>query len=175
MAAGIGMDAGQREADLISSTSAQVMEALANLLKALAVKKDYHFSDVDDKGLKVILDHIRQGGQVHQSIIDEKDSALFERSLKARHIPYAQVEWKDPAGNAKRVYFTRAGSADGVTKNLPNDVRLLEEAWEIFVMQLQKHAERPVQREEQQEQAERISGADQAGTGYRRNRSEIDR
>lgn len=175
MAAGIGMDSGQREAELISSTSLQVMEALANILKALAVKKDYHFSDMDDKGLKVILGHIRQGGQVRQSIIDEKDAALFERSLRARHIPYAQAEWKEPEGNTKRVYFTRAGSADGVKKNLPNDMRLLEEAWEIFVMQLQKNAERPVQLEEPQEQTEPMYEADQGRTNYKKNRSAIDR
>ncbi len=138
MAAGIGVDAGQREADLVSNTSVQVMEALINLLKALASKKDYSFSDVNDKGMKAITDHIRKGGKVRQSIIDKKDAAIFEQAFRAYHIPYAQVEWKDAEGEEKRVYFTRDGAADGTRTALPSDARLLEEAWKMFALRMRE-------------------------------------
>ena len=172
MAAGIGMEAGQKEADLISGTSAQVMEALANILKALAVKKDYSFSDVDDKGLKAILEHIRKGGKVRQSIIDDRDAELFERSLRARHIPYTQLGWKDPEGAKKRVYMTRSGAADGIRRGLPDDTRLLEEAWEMFAMQIRERLEAPERQGEDIRTAEDIGVTDSI---FRRKKREIDR
>jgi len=138
MAAGIGMDAGQREADLVSGTSVQVMEALINLLRALASKKEYSFSDVDDKGMKAITDHIRQGGKVCQSIVDTKDAASFEKALKAYHIPFAQVAWQETNGRGKRVYFTRDGSSESVRKVLPSDARRLEKAWKMFALRLRE-------------------------------------
>ena len=172
MAAGIGMEAGQKEADLISGTSAQVMEALANILKALAVKKDYSFSDVDDKGLKTILDHIRMGGKIRQSIIDDRDAELFERSLRARHIPYTQLEWKDPEGAKKRVYMTRSGASDGIRRRLPDDTRLLEEAWEMFAMQIREKLEAPERHGEYIQTAEDTGFSDSI---FHRKRQEIDR
>lgn len=50
MPAGIGMDAGQREADLAALTASQMAEALVNLLRALAGRHTERYSDDLDRG-----------------------------------------------------------------------------------------------------------------------------
>ncbi len=129
MAAGAGLDVGQREADFMAQTAAQMTEALIHLLCEIGRKHADSYSDNFSCGMKVLSKHVSDGGLVKQSIVDEADAVSFENALRRAHVPYAEILVKEEP--AKCVFLTRAGAVDGV-RGLPDDTALLEKAWEEF-------------------------------------------
>ena len=146
MSTGIGMDAGQREADFAALTTSQMAEALVNLLRALAGKHTERYSDDLDRGMKLLSAHVKQGGLVKQSIIEEAGAEPFAAALREHHVPYLRLQVQTEDGT-KSIFFTRGGAAETAEKQLPDDTKGLERAWESFVSQTMERMSQGVQQQ----------------------------
>ncbi len=142
MPAGIGMDVGQREADLAALTASQMAEALVNLLRALAGRHTERYSDDLDRGMKLLSGHVKQGGLVKQSILDEAGADTFAGCLREHFVPYLQLQVQTEEGE-KCIFFTRGGSVNA-DRPLPDDTKGLEKAWEDYVEQTMRRLQQNI-------------------------------
>lgn len=97
------------QADSALTTGSKLLEMLAQILMSLSNKKKY--VDPDEKAIKVILDHLKNGGGTKSQIVSAQDAQILAACMKANHVPFVQMQFMDENGELKASFITRDSDA----------------------------------------------------------------
>lgn len=128
--ADLGGEIGARELDMYNQSLTEVSKALIELIKQIATGKGESFDDKNvDKGIKMILKHAKDGGEIKGSIIEKNENDAFEKSLKDQRVPFAKIRIGDKEGGRSFIYLTR-GELSIPGKEKINDSQKVYKAYE---------------------------------------------
>ena len=102
--------------------AARMTEHLADLVGTIILqlmrKQDY----VEERGVKALLSHVRQGKGVRTLAVPERGEEDFCKLLKEARIPYVEISHRDPVTREKTLFFVYRDS----------DERQMGDVWNRF-------------------------------------------
>ncbi len=92
---------------IILNETSKVLVALLEMINNMQLANRGNYNPNAQKAHKVLLSHVKNGGNLLADSISPKDAAIFEQLLKAYHIPFVSNRVPDENGEERIVFFTR--------------------------------------------------------------------
>lgn len=108
--------------------AARVAEKLADFAGSVIMQLLQKQGYVEEKGVKALLTHVRNGGGTLAAVVSEARAEDFQGLLRESHIPFVEIARTDPGTRERTVFFVYRDS----------DRDRMEEVLRAFALQIDK-------------------------------------